>query len=75
MAAFTPTVDVWTLDEAQRSKLQPGQWVRAGEDGPIGRWMGQGRATSVVAWLGNGRGRWRSYCKTLRTYAKSVGAP
>lgn len=71
---FTATVAIWTLDTDARRRLQPGQWVRAGEDGPLGRWMGEARASSVVAWVGNGRGRWRSYCRTIRTYAKSVGA-
>jgi hypothetical protein len=71
MARFVPTVDVWTLDETQRAALAIGQWVTAGPDGPKGRFYGQG-ASTVVAWVGNGRGRWRSYCASIRDYGATV---
>lgn len=74
MSRYTKTIDIWTLTEEERSLLPIGQWVTAGPDGPKGRFMGQGRATTVVAWLENGRGRWRSYMKTIRNYARSVTA-
>lgn len=71
MARFRPTLDIWELDETERSQLQPGQWVTAGPDGPRGRFYGEGRST-VVAWLGNARGRYRSYMATLRDYGRSI---
>lgn len=55
MGKYTRTVNIWNLDTEQRRKLQIGQWVRAGYDGPIGRFYGEG-AVTVVAWLGNARG-------------------
>lgn len=73
MSRFQPTIDIWELDDEQRARLQPGQWVTAGPDGPRGRFLGQGRST-VVGWLGNARGHrsYRDYMRTLRTYARTL---
>lgn len=71
MARFTKTVDIWTLDDAQRAQLQPGQWVQAGEDGPKGRFFGQGRST-VCAWLGNARRDYRGYMNFMAGYGRNV---
>ena len=73
MSRFLPTLDIWTLDDAQRASLQVGQWVTAGQDGPKGRFYGQGRST-VVAWIGNAKGSrdYRGYMATLRDYGRSV---
>lgn len=30
MARYIPTPDIWTLDDGERAKLQPGQWVTCG---------------------------------------------
>lgn len=30
MARYIKTPDIWTLDEAARAKLQPGQWITCG---------------------------------------------
>lgn len=49
MAIFVKTVDIWALTDEQISALQPGQYVRAGKDGPVGRFFGKG-ASTVVAW-------------------------
>lgn len=49
MALFTKTVDIWSMTPEQIAQLQPGQYVRAGKDGPVGRFFGQGSST-VVAW-------------------------
>lgn len=72
MAKFTKTVDIWKLDSAARKRLQCGQWVTAGADGPKGRFYGEGRVT-VVAWLGNAKASrdYVGYMKTLRKYAKT----
>lgn len=74
MPKYAPTIDIWALDEAQRSSLQPGQWVTTGTDGPKGRFLGAGRGTEVVAWLGNARASkdYRGYMATLRDYARSL---
>lgn len=73
MALYVPAMDIWKLPPARRASLQPGQWVRAGPQGPLGRYMGQGRAGSdVVAWRDNARGR-QGYGAALRRYAKQIG--
>jgi hypothetical protein len=73
MSRFQPAIDIWDLSEDQRARLQVGQWVTAGPEGPKGRFFGQGE-TTVVAWLGNARGSrdYRGYMRTLRTYGESV---
>lgn len=74
MARFQRTVDIWAMTPEQRAKLLPGQYVKAGPEGPIGRFWGEGRASTVVAWLGNARGRGWAYHRALRDYAISCGA-
>lgn len=49
MALFVKTVDIWALTDEKIAALQPGQYVRAGKDGPVGRFFGKG-ASTVVAW-------------------------
>jgi hypothetical protein len=70
---FTKTVNIWELSTEERAKLQPGQWVRAGENGALGRFFGEGRST-VVAWLGNAKGSrdYRGYMATLRDYGRNT---
>lgn len=75
MGKYTRTVNIWNLTPAMRSKLQIGQWVRAGYDGPIGRFYGEG-ATTVVAWLDNARAHrggigYGGYMSTMRDYGRS----
>jgi hypothetical protein len=71
MAKFGKTVDIWALSSEERAKLQPGQRVMAGENGPRGRFYGEGRST-VVAWDGNARGRWAAYQRAVSDYAVAV---
>lgn len=73
MARYQPTLDIWPLSDAQRAALPIGQWVRAGEGGPVGRFYGQGRST-VVAWQGNARASrdYRGYQRALCQYGRSV---
>jgi len=70
MARYMARIDIWKLNDSQRSKLQPGQYIVAGEDGPTGRFWGQGR-TTVAAWDGNARRNYAAYQKAMRDYAKS----
>ena len=72
MARFAPRVDLWKLDAAARGKLQPGQHVTAGEDGPHGVYLGGTERTQVVAWADNAKGRYRPYHRALRDYAKGL---
>lgn len=73
MPRFLPTLDIWQLTDEQRAALPIGQWVRAGDGGPVGRFFGQG-ATTVVAWVGNARASrdYRGYMRALRDYGRSV---
>lgn len=67
---YVATLDVWPLPPKARAALQPGQWVKAGPDGPRGQYLGQRNGSDVVAWAGNRRGRGPAYVRALRAYAK-----
>ncbi|MGZ2448484.1 hypothetical protein ACVIRO_001238 [Rhizobium ruizarguesonis] len=68
---YLKTVDIWEWPEAERARLQPGQWVAAGE--ARGRYLGQKPGGSdVVAWQGRTRHRWKSYVRSLRDYATAT---
>lgn len=75
MARYRSTIDIYTLNDDQRAKLQPGQWIGNGSTEPTGRWMGMGRAgTAIAAWRGNARqakGGPRAYYRAIRDYALS----
>ena len=72
---YVPAFNVWALPDYLRAAILPGQWVRAGEGGPLGRYLGQTRGGSdVVAWQGNAKGRGPSYGAALRAYAKGDSA-
>lgn len=70
MARYTARIDIWDLTDAERKKLQPGQHIIAGKDGPTGRFWGQGR-TTIAAWDGNAKGRYIEYQRIIRDYAIS----
>lgn len=75
MGKYTRTINIWNLTPDKRAKLQIGQWVRAGYDGPIGRFYGEG-AVTVVAWLGNARQHkggkgYQNYMAALRDYGRA----
>jgi hypothetical protein len=66
---FQPTLDVWQLTETERAAIQPGQWVRAGDNNSRGQYMGQRPSgADVVAWRNGGKG-YAAKRKTLRLYA------
>lgn len=71
MARYTAAVDIWTLTDAQRAQLQPGQWVYAGTRDNVGRFYGQG-ASTVVAWRGNWKGRFKEYTRAISDYGSTV---
>lgn len=73
---YQSPVNVWQASPEALAKLQPGQWVYAGEPDSKGRFLGVKPSGSVVvAWLGNERnhgdraGR-LAYVRALRRYAK-----
>lgn len=67
---FRPLVNIWNVKPADRAAIQPGQWVQAGPQGPIGQYLGQRRSgTDVVAWRGKSYAAKRA---TLRQYAKAI---
>lgn len=70
---FQSAVDIWSLSSVERSKLQRGQWVYAGNPEDKGIWCGQrSTGSDVVAWYRNAKSRkgfWK-YVKTLYSYAK-----
>lgn len=71
MAHFQKTVDIYKLTPEERRALQPGQWVRAGEGGPVGRYFGQRSSGSdVCAWLNNARRNYRQYMAFMAGYAR-----
>jgi hypothetical protein len=73
---FLPTVNLWTLSDADRAALLPGQWVSAGTPDATrsncGRFYGVRRSGSVVvAWNGNARRAesWTEYQRTSYRFA------
>jgi hypothetical protein len=65
---FKPTIDVWALSQVERAAIQPGQWVKAGPNGPRGQYLGQRKSGSdVVAW--QGRHAFKAARRALRLYA------
>jgi hypothetical protein len=75
MARFQPAFNIWDIPESERSAIQPGQWVYAGDPANLGRFYGATSAQTVVAWLGNARSHKRAprgvpgYFQTIRRYA------
>ena len=71
---YQKRLNIWALSEIERDKLQPGQHVKAGQDGPFGVYLGQlPGGTDVVAWHGNAKSEgasYRRYLQALRQYAK-----
>ena len=72
---FLKAMDIQALDEAQRKRLQVGQWVYADNKSCMGKFLGVKRCgTVVVAWQGNakrrGAGSVTSYWHDLLQYAR-----
>lgn len=72
MAKFTPARDIWTMTDAERAALQPGQWIKCG-DAPHGlsRFYRFNPATGhVTAFHGpNATRKLRQYVKAERAAA------
>jgi hypothetical protein len=73
---FLKAMDIQALDEAQRKRLQVGQWVYAGDKSCMGKFLGVKRCgTVVVAWQGNATRKGNKpneYYRALRDYALAV---
>lgn len=70
---YTKPVNIWNLPEGEINRLQPGQWVYAGEPDNMGRFCGvKSNGIVVVAWVGNMRNHKdrKGYLRTLFDYAK-----
>lgn len=66
---FKATIDIWALSDSERAAIQPGQWVKAGDNGSRGQYMGMKPGGSdVVAWR-NGRKNYANKRRMLRQYA------
>lgn len=74
---FQKPLDVWKMNPEEFAKLQPGNWIFAGEPSNKGRFLGVKKSGSVVvAWIGNERNQGSyakrlDYVRTLRQYAKA----
>lgn len=71
--SYQPTVNIWAPDR-DTTKLQRGQWVKAGEHGDLGRYYGtKPSGVIVVAWQGNAKAsrNYREYQRNLLNYAKA----
>ncbi len=73
---FQKAIDIWALPQPLVKHLQPGQWVKAGPQGPSGRFYGVRPRSGVVvvAWKGNAKASkdYFGYCKGLRQYANPL---
>jgi hypothetical protein len=52
MARYVKTPDIWTLDDSERAKLQPGQWVTCGKAAHKSRFYAMRNNGHVVAFHG-----------------------
>mgnify|MGYP003655856704 CR=1 FL=1 len=70
---FVKALDIHSLTNKERSKLQPGQWVFAGDKSAKGKFLGITKSgTVVVAWHGNATRKGNKpleYYRALRQYA------
>lgn len=70
---FHKTINLYAFPRELVKHLQPGQWVAAGDNGPLGRFYGVKRSgVVVVAWKDNAKrsGDYFDYCKTLHAFSK-----
>ena len=68
---YQKSINIWNMSDSERAKLQPGQWIYAGEKTSKGIFLGIRESGSVVcAWYQNAKSReYKSYIRTLRDYA------
>lgn len=74
MSRFLPSLNIWNMKQDEIGKLQPGQWVYAGNKENKGIYLGLKKSGSVVvAWYGNIKQRksYKEYVRSLRNYAIS----
>lgn len=75
---YTTAQNIWNMSREQMRKLQPGQWVYAGETSSKGQFLGvKANDVVVVAWYGNAKGHpsYLDYIRTLRGFATGRGRP
>ena len=48
MARYQPAIDIWTLDDTERAKLQPGQWIKCGTSQHLSRFYRQNVASTLA---------------------------
>jgi len=72
---YSAPINAHAVTTETLAKLQPGQWVYAGDRSTMGRFLGVKRSgTVVVAWLGNERSQGSysarlEYIRNLRNFA------
>jgi hypothetical protein len=68
MAKFSAPVDIWNLDDSERAKLQPGQWIKCGDNPHLSRFLRFNPATGhVLAFHGpNATRQFREFLKGER---------
>ena len=72
---YTAPKDIWSMTQEQMRKLQPGQWIYAGERDHKGQFLGvKTNDVVVVAWYGNAsrRDSYRDYIRSLRRFALGI---
>jgi len=70
---YEKAFDIWPIPSYVRKSIKPGQWVKAGPNGPKGMYLGQTVSGSdVVAWPQGKRSNIAARAKVLRQYAKGI---
>jgi hypothetical protein len=74
---YIKSPNIWEMNSAAIRRLQPGQWVYAGDEATRGQFLGvvKPSGTVVVAWYENAKNSkdYRRYVWTLRHYARGEG--
>ena len=69
---YQKSMNIWNMSDSERAKLQPGQWVYAGDKSNNGIFLGIRESGSVVcAWYQNAKcaREYKAYIRILRDYA------
>tara|TARA_R110000868_G_scaffold261799_1_gene519951 strand:- start:312 stop:533 length:222 start_codon:yes stop_codon:yes gene_type:complete len=68
---YQKSFNIWNMSKSDIAKIQPGQWVYAGNKSDNGIFLGiKPSGTIVCAWYKNAKQReYKSYIRTLRDYA------
>jgi hypothetical protein len=69
---YQKALNIWNMSDSERAKLQPGQWIYAGDKSNKGIFLGVKASGSVVcAWYENVKcaREYKAYIRILRNYA------